>query len=318
VIYLGKRFVPALMGTMYFISLISILFTVLCYVPGVGSSLYEIAQQLFPLAGEEWKGTSPPTLIIYTFFPQYFEGSWSYVRNAGIFWESGAFAVFINITLYLYYSTKPINRMVDLFDKRSLVLIVTVLSTTSTMGFVGMSMILAFFSFQVRSAFKYAFLLSFAVAIVLSFTQVEYLGAKIVSQLVESSSSQNRFGSALLDLDDILKRPLLGWSRRPEVLFGNEAWTYESHRPNGLTNLARNYGLIYFVVYFAIIFMRFRQMTISPVPVTVAVFGIAVLWVSGFSEPIFDLAFLKCLLFLPTKESETAQSPESGETVPIS
>lgn len=299
ILYLLKgRFVIVLVKTMYYISLISFVFTVLCYVPGVNTFLYSLAGKLFPLTSQEWKGYVTPTLLIYTFFPQFFDGSWTYVRNSGIFWESGAFAVFLNITLYLYYASKNITQVKDMFDKYAIVLIIAVLTTTSTMGFLTITVIMTFFSFRAQSLAKYAFLLSVGVAIVFSTMKVEYLGRKISSQLSESATTQNRFGSALLDFNDFAKKPFIGWSRRQEVLFGDEAWESKGHRPNGLTNLLRNYGIVYFSAYFILVFYSFRTVAQGRGTAAIGVLGIVVLWFVGFSEPIFDTVFLKSLLFL--------------------
>src|SRR5688572_12678481 len=115
---LGDRYIRVLTVTMVIITFISFIFTALCYVPGLKWELYNLAERTFPIP-RGFKEYSPPTLLIYTFHPEYFIGEFDYVRNAGIFWESGAFAVFLNLTLYLRYLTKRVAKVSDLFDKTS-------------------------------------------------------------------------------------------------------------------------------------------------------------------------------------------------------
>lgn len=298
---LKNRFINVLVRTMYIICIISFIFTILCYIPGINSFLYSWAIKLFPLQ-VDFNNFSTPTLLLYTFHPDIFDDKFSYVRNAGIFWEAGAFAVYLNITLYLYYSKKEINDIKDLFDKKSIVFIVALISTTSTMGFLALTLILSFFTIQLRSNLKYLLFVCILISVFVAFQQVDYLGEKIVSQLASSQTSNNRFGSALMDLEDIQERPILGWSRRIEVLFGTTEFSPETHRPNGLTNFIRNYGILYFTVYFYFVFLSFKNVgdrnNSFKNKSLVAIFGVLLLWTVSFSESIFDFAFLKSLIFL--------------------
>jgi hypothetical protein len=294
------RFILVLTKTMVIISLISFVFVFLCYIPGLNRFLYSFAESAFHL-DKNWDNYSTPTLLIYTFHPEYFAGKFSYVRNAGIFWESGAFSVFLNITLFLYYSSKTIKSVKDLFDKDARILVIALISTTSTMGFITLMIILVFFSAQLKSNFKYVLLVLILVSGTLAFTSVEFLGEKINRELGESKVNNNRFGSALKDFENIAERPLLGWSRRIEVIFGTSTSNKLTHRPNGFTNFLRCYGLVYFIVYFYLIYQAFRNVYAfhhGSFSYYVPIFGVVLLWIISFSELIFDLVFLKALIFL--------------------
>jgi hypothetical protein len=297
---LKDRFIKVFTKTMVIISLVSFVFVFLCYIPGINHALYSFAADLFPL-DKDWKGHSTPTLLIFTFHPEFFTGTFSYVRNAGIFWESGAFAVFLNIALYLHYCSKQIISFRDLFDTSSIILLVALVSTTSTMGLTGMMIILTFFSTQLKTAVKFVLIVFIALASYLAFSTVEFLGDKVTRELSESRKGSNRFGSALKDFEDIAERPLLGWSRRIEVVFGTAVFDERTHRPNGFTNFLRSYGLIYFSVYFILVYLSFKNIWRfyhHTSHYTVPAFGILMLWIISFSEVIFDLVFLKSLIFL--------------------
>ena len=300
VMLLGERFIKVLTGTMVVITLISFVFTILCYIPGISTFLYHLAEDLFPIE-KDFKHFTTPTLLVYTFSYEYFYGEFSYVRNPAIFWESGAFAVFLNITLYLHYITKNVRHVRDLFDRPAAILILGVLSTTSTMGFFALVVILTFFTFQLRTQLKFLFLILVVVSSWFAYNNVEYLGAKINQQISEGDTRNNRFNAALRDMEDISKRPLLGWSRRIEVLFKTKEHSQKTRRPNGLTNFIRCYGLVYFTIYFVLVFTSFSNITKFYNGYSrpgLAFFGIILLWIVSFSELLFDLPFFKALVFL--------------------
>lgn len=297
---LGNKFVRVLTTTMVIISLISFVFTILCYIPGLNWKLYTAAEQMFPIP-RGFKDYSTPTFLIYTFHPQYFFGEFNYVRNAGIFWESGAFAVFLNLTIYLRYLTKRIARVSDLFDKTSVLLIVAVLTTTSTMGFLSLMAILTFFTMKLRTPLKYVFFLMVAALSYISFVSVEFLGSKIATQLEESDEKNNRFGAFLMDWEDIKKRPIIGSSRRNEVIYGTNEFNKQNRRPNGFSNFLRQYGLIYFSAYFIMMYYSYKRIFYyyhNYPKISYAVFGVILCWILSFSEIIFDLPFFKALVFL--------------------
>jgi hypothetical protein len=316
---LRDRFIKVLTDTMCIIAILSFIFTFLCYVPGINRYLYNLAIDLFPIE-RDFKDYVSPTLLVYTFHPQYFEGAYSYARNAGIFWESGAFAVFLNLTLYLRYLTKRIVKIRDLFDAKSTLLIVAVVSTTSTMGFLALMVLLSFFTLKLKTNLKYVFLALVLVMFYVTFINVEYLGEKVAVQLDESKDRNNRFGAALMDWEEIKKRPLLGASRRIAVIFKTQQRSDATRRPNGLTNFLRDYGLVYFSFYFYLVYRSFKQIFYSYHHYTragLAFFGVFLLWLMSFSELLFDLPFFKALIFLSmvyfpfTNETDSADEPQA-------
>lgn len=300
---LKDKFVVVLTKTMVLISLVSFFFVFISYTP-LHSILYKLGSRLFPI--DEYNNIKLSTILIFTFSWEYFEGVLPYVRNCGIFWESGAFAVFLNITLFLHYSTKSLKSIRDLLDKDAFILILALLSTTSTMGVLSLMILLSFFSFQFKSAVKYILLMLIVITSYLAFTTVDFIGEKINDQLNQSGSSNNRFGSAIKDFENISERPFLGWSRRIEVVFNTTVASAKTHRPNGFTNFLRNYGFVYFIVYFTLVYFSFKNVYYyhhHAQNFYVPLFGVFLLFIVSFSEVIFDLAFLKSLMFLFTAYS---------------
>ncbi len=296
---LKDRFVEVFIQTMYVVTLVSFVFTVFCYIPGLGKRLYDLALVLFPLK-KDFKNYSQPTLIVYTFLPEYFNHTLSYTRNAAIFWEGGAFAVYLNLVLYLKYYTRKVRGYRQLFDKQAIVFIIGIFTTVSTMGFLALVLVLTFYSVQFKSNLKYLFIVLLLLASTSAFYNFDFLGEKLTRQLALSNTDNNRFGSALMDVQDIAERPVFGWSRRIEVLFQTSVYDARSHRPNGLTNFLRSYGLLYFGVYFYLVYSSFKSIGrfYGNPKRGLALLGILLLWIVSFSELIFDHAFFKSLVFL--------------------
>jgi hypothetical protein len=117
-----------------------------------------------------------------------------------------------------------------------------------------------------------------------------------------AGNSNNRFGSALLDWSDIKQRPFFGWSRDLEVLFGSEADTFVTHRPNGLTNHLRNYGFINMIFLLIFLYISFKKYFIflnKKDAKKLSFLFLLIILLSSFSELIFDKVFIRALLFLP-------------------
>lgn len=312
----STRFVPILTKTMVWVSYISFVFTFLCYVPGLGRMLHDTAMKVFYI-DIGFKAYVNPTFILYTFSHEYFTGELPYARNAGMFWESGAFAVFLLVTLFLHYSSKQIRAIGDLFDKQATVLIIATVSTTSTTGFFALVVLLFYYTAQTKSAFKYVLVVLMGLSFYIAFMNVDFLGGKVAKQLDESGTRNNRFGAFLMDLEDIAERPMLGSSRRLEVVFGTTEASMETRRPNGFSNFIRNYGLVYFTFYFVLVYAGFNAILKfhgNPGQGQLALFGVVLLWVVSFSELIFDLAFFKALVFLAPIYTIGRQAATSART----
>ncbi len=294
------RFIHVLTKTMVILSVISFVFVILCYIPGVSTSLYNLAVKLFP-ANVNYSGYYDATLLVFTFNPAYFNGEIDYVRNSGMFWEPTAFAVYLNLTLFLHYCSKRILVIKDLFDRDSVILMIALITTTSTTGLIAFILMLAFFSLQLKTAAKYFLFATVIIASFLSFSSLDFLGNKISKQLTESGNKSNRFGSFIMDMEHIMKHPLIGNSRRIEVAFGTSKFSAKTHRPNGVSTLLRNYGLIYFTMYYVLVFLSFRKIYHyyhGKYSFAFPAFGVLLLLILSFSENIWDDVSSKSLMFL--------------------
>lgn len=296
ILRLRGKFIDYFINTMVIISLISLVFFVLTLSPGINKILFETADKLLPLESAE-NGYRTPTFLIYTFHYGYYIGTVPYPRNAGIWWEAGAFGVFLGLSYFLHLIQKKPLVIKDMFDKKSIIFIVTMLTTTSTTTFLAFALILIVFTFGMKGFYKIALIILILPVMYISFTKLPFLQEKIEAQLDDAESSNNRFGSVLLDWQDIKKQPLIGWSRRREVLFGDDMLA--AHRPNGITNVIRSYGFIYFVVYLLLLYFSFRKITeFYNMPKRLALVGVILILLLVFSQLYLDKPFFRSFVFL--------------------
>lgn len=129
---LSSKFVNIYVDLVYYISLICLILWIICLFP-FGLSLLKSVASSFPLLG--WDNIENNTNVVTTLYifsiPLEYDGV---IRNSGPFWEPGRFTIYITLALaiVLFYFKESIT------SKRSLVLILTNITTFSTTGYVAM------------------------------------------------------------------------------------------------------------------------------------------------------------------------------------
>lgn len=132
---LSSKFVNIYVDLVYYISLICLILWIICLFP-FGLSLLKSVASSFPLLG--WDNIENNTNVVTTLYifsiPLEYDGV---IRNSGPFWEPGRFTIYITLALsiVLFYFKEKIT------SKRSLVLILTNITTFSTTGYVAMAVI---------------------------------------------------------------------------------------------------------------------------------------------------------------------------------
>ncbi|WP_266363230.1 hypothetical protein [Tellurirhabdus rosea] len=312
----GIRLIHYYTQLLYWFAIISLPIYGLTFFPAVEQFLIQnVAKPFFssPFGTLEPYGFNP-NMILYTFNPLAEEKlSFGVLkRNSGPFWEPGAFGVFLNLAL-----TFSIMQDKRLATRRNGVLLLTLLTTISTAGYltlfvIAMGYILT--SPALKPAVKGTVLLILFPLFLTLYTQTQFLSGKVkqnVSMSTEDSSS--RFGSAFFDLMDISRSPLIGFGRLAENRFGQAARSGDLkviHRNNGITYLMVTYGLPLFLAYFTLLFLFFKRYTRwVEYRSSFGLVAFLSLLSSGFSQGIFDRAFLLALLFLAIRLRQASQQP---------
>lgn len=130
-------------------------------------------------------------------------------RNTGIFWEPGAFQVFLNIALiYSLFNRNNKNKILNV-----IILILTVLSTKSSQGYITLGIILiAYIISKKESKFNYIVSLGVLIVLLLVFSNESILMnlQEKIFLFDRNASSLQRFHSTNADIFMILSNPLTG------------------------------------------------------------------------------------------------------------
>jgi hypothetical protein len=228
----------------------------------------------------------------------FFQGilSWNY-RNSGIFWEGGAFQLYINLALMfrMFYLNKTFGR-----DKLlTLVLILGIVTTLSTVGILILLIQLYSVLRKKRPLIRYSFYFAGIIALLSSGAINNLFLSKFSSQ---SASGSERLIGILTDLNIFIQNPILGAGFEfVELNFKNIAYGYGSLVPtstNSFTGALSIYGLI-FTVIISIALLKFcfllskkkREQIVSLITLTL------ILSTQGV---IFQLIFI-CFMFYALK-----------------
>lgn len=176
-------------------------------------------------------------------------------RNAGFFWEPGAFAGFLLMgMIFLTFARDRLTR--SAYKWRMAIFCLCLLSTKSTMGYVvfPLALLLHFWSGVRTSTPATRRLMVILIAVVLvgglvaAFTQLGFIETKIRNQMtaVEKKGSgwrMTRFGSLIFDLEYIQRRPVLGWGLNEKTRYAlNPGTDMGKKHGNGLSDFLAKLG----------------------------------------------------------------------------
>lgn len=193
-------------------------------------------------------------------------------RNAGFFREPGLFAGYLLLGL-LWLMLDRSGAAPRVRRRRILVVLAALLTTFSTAGYVTLPLVLAAVAFEHRERIKRGprkavFVAVLAVSVGglwLISENTTFLEDKVQTQFEEFlDESQNyeitRFGAALLDIEAIQERPLLGWGLHESTKFALTPELAEVSPSGGVTGWARSFGLVGVAVFLLAIWAGLRPL----------------------------------------------------------
>ena len=212
------------------------------------------------------------TLFLYNTIPT---GS-GLSRNSGMFWEPGAFQGYIMIVPLLYINN--IKYLWNNYRKECVVLIITLISTQSTTGYIAFAILLAYIliTSDLPFATKYTLLLTVTLFIIGLFSYLSFLGDKISEEyaatmkLKEGELSWSRMGSFYLDYQNIIKHPIIGNGFLMEMRYGSLGKHLEGIS-NGFTGSINMFGLVAIICYYTCVCLLYtspspRDLAVSRMP----------------------------------------------------
>jgi hypothetical protein len=237
--------------------------------------------------------TAQRNIIIYTFAYDCFLT----MRNPGPFWEPGIFSIFIILALLF-----NVVQQRNLKGRTNVLFIVSVLTTLSTAGYLGLFFVIFFyFLSNSRVRFKFLYVLITAFVAVYAYYNLPFLAAKVKANAEMVDYTGSRFGSLAADWALFINSPWIGWGRGL-MRFGGESsahFTQDFHRNNGLASLLTQYGVFLVLIYFFWYHLSLRYL--CRLHQYSGLFGsyalIVILFVS-FSQVIYTRQFFLAFLFL--------------------
>lgn len=283
-------FMARYIKVMYYIALSSLIFFFSFYLlPELQTFFTNSIAPYFEISTKDRFYKYAPNFILYTI-----NGT---ERNSGPFWEPGGFVVFLVIALIFHLFQKK-----NLFEKQGIVLIMALITTFSTAGYVALFFILLAYAFTIKKKiYTYMLIPVMVIISINAYQELEFLQSKINSHLSTIQGNYegrvaNRFTSILIDLDKIINNPILG-----NPIESDTEYTIYSHRNNGLSSMAVSYGLVYFIIYFWLVYKGFSNIQILNNSTSKASVNLALLAVFAFffGQVLTDKPVVNALAMLP-------------------
>lgn len=328
-IRLVKNFPYVFVKTMVYLTLLSFLFFVpylLLSYSGAGIDPY--ITQLANILGTGTPDRRP--LFVHTFVQEHT------LRNAGMFWEPGAFQGYLILALIFLAIIK--KRLPQRDYLRSLIILSTgVLSTLSTTGFIVLFLIpLLHYNWPGENRHKLiprvflGIFLGFPLLAFIAFSayqELPFLGEKIDRQLAaqnerEAGWHRGRIGSFEYDWAYIEKRPLTGWGLHSSTRYSLHPWMEDSEgMGNGFSDFTVKFGAIGFLTWFVAVFRGFWHLFSGRALATILTCAILLLELQGecfLGYPLFlSLAFLRSIPALRIENRSSNLRVKALSTKPI-
>lgn len=258
---LGYRFFIIYEDILFYLSLVSIMFwAIMLFIPQQLAHILNLISFSEPAVGNVQSN-----IVFFTInAPDIVEiskiniGGLSFFRNSGFAWESGAFAVFINLAMFI---NLIINRFKLNKNKKLWVMFAALLTTFSTTGYSIFFVLVLFYLNNVNQKYKvllmpivfligfYVFSVSFMTEKIIEASQqnTEQLIEKSI--LYETSYAPQRITSLVIDFQDFQNNPILGYGGHQE-----ERWTNKLGANiasiSGIGKIFSKFGLIGAIFFF--------------------------------------------------------------------
>jgi len=211
------------------------------------------------------------SLIFYTSFENQFNLRLTgnpLVRNSGVFWEPGAFAGYLILAI-VFIAFKNRKFQVGPYKKEFILLLVGLLTTQSTTGYITFMLILVIHSMQTYNLGKIVIIPLMIFVISLSYLNLNFLREKIDRELANTEQMSNndissgRFGAIKMDLQYIKSQPIIGngWHVSTRYRFHPQVKDINIGHGNGMSNIIVIWGIPFFMFWLICVYRFARQVS---------------------------------------------------------
>ena len=231
------------------------------------------------------------------------------LRNCGAFWEPGVFACYINFLFVLF--SNDLRGLWTNHRKKFIVLVIGLLSTQSTTGYLVFAFIVAlYFLLVLRSRWRYILIPLFSVVVIYSFVRLDFLHSKILEQnsraeMAAGEYDSSRIGAFIFDLYYIQKRPFIGNGLSLDTQYDEHKDIIQMWKDrdvdmngNGLSSFTMSMGIPFLIILF-ILFWRNN----NGISVKIKVLAILSILLMLNGEPLMLYPMLLSLSFIRYEEN---------------
>lgn len=263
-VMMGRIFLPAFVSVMKFFAVTSLfIWITLIFIPEFHSVLSNIASHLPQMMSNEWienntnEGTS---LYIYYLPTNTVTAYTNFIRNNGPFYEPGLFASYLNIALVFNICIKK-----KLLAKDNIALILAILSTCSSAGYISLMLIVIFSVFMLKKWIYKIITLLVVVVLWRPIMNLDFMANKIMSDYDNAqTSSASRFGAIIYHLEKLKESPLIGYAGSTTEIstFGRSLISSNNVlSPNGLSHVFVFWGIPLAIVFYFLLYDGFKKLT---------------------------------------------------------
>jgi hypothetical protein len=247
---------------LFYLAFVGLLFWGIQIILG-GDTLFNLFSRIFGFSFSSVTGHGL-TAIIYSLQPSDFSLLYGFTipRNCGFAWEPGVFAAYLCLAIFinLFITNSDPNS-----KKRRWVLIMALLSTLSTTGYVIFLVMILYYLLN-KKLNVIILLLPIAVIALICLSTLPFMSKKLiqvmdetkqVDQLLEETygvdfqSNPQRFTSIMISVKDFANNPILGMGGNNEA-----SWTYKMgsriSTVSGIGNLLAQFGVMGFIFFVVI------------------------------------------------------------------
>lgn len=298
-----KRFIIIYQNVIYWIALMSLIIYIVCtLIPSIKEYLiYNVAPIFTSLnastAVQEGGGIN---ILIYNFQTRNVLESVGLMRNCGPFWEPGMYAVFLSMGLFLNLFVNKCSR-----KQFNLILIISLISTFSTGGYISLLTILLFYILtKHNSIIKLIGILTF-IGLTLIIFRLDFIGEKINNQITsaEIGTDVSRFSAILTQFQMIKDSPIIGGMLISDYVDTDETTTLAS----GLFYVFVQYGIPVGIIFYILLYKSIRKLLSqynSKKSIHICFF--ILLLILSISQTIFSNNFFMGLLYAGLLTQPTA------------
>ncbi len=221
-------------------------------------------------------------------------------RNPGAFWEPGGFGVFLNLALVLHLiQSKQIT------NKRSLLFIITVLTTQSTGSYIVLALIFMFYFYFIRRSIASLIVTPLlAATMIYAYETLPFMKVKFEKRSSKVDLDDTRFQArtrlvaAMEDWKTFKESPLIGEGRFVKIEEVEKVGKQLARRSNGTSQYFAVFGLLGVIAYFGAMTRSMKKYCVAHGVSTIAAFiSVIIIMVIGASQSIFFKPFFMAFSF---------------------